>query len=208
MAITLSNLKNLSVPQDGNGVLLMPKLKYRYRVQFFNFGGAATSADLTKQVVTAARPQVQFENQEIHVYNSKINYAGKHTWQPLNVTVRDSVDNAVSKLVNQQLQKQVDFFEQASAASAGDYKFSAAIQILDGGNGAEAPNVLEAWSLQGCYLQTVNFNELSYAESAPVEIALTLQFDNAICYDGTETPLGSGAAFSRALGQLVTNAGS
>lgn len=210
MAITLANLKNLSVPNaTGNANLLMPKLKYRFRVILENFGNVVgASTDLTKQVITAARPQVQFENQEIHVYNSKINYAGKHTWQPMNLTLRDSVDNSVSRVVNAQLQKQVDFFEQASASSGGDYKFVTLIQMLDGGNGDNnAPTVLEQWECFGCYLQTVNFNELSYAESAPVEIALTIQFDNALCVDGKDAALGAGngASIVRSLGQLATS---
>jgi hypothetical protein len=209
MAITLTSLKNLSVPNaSGNANLLMPKLKYRFRVILENFGNVVgASTDLTKQVVTAARPQVQFENQVIHVYNSQINYAGKHTWQPMNLVVRDAVDNSVSRLVNSQLQKQVDFFEQASAASGGDYKFVTVIQVLDGGNGdTDTPNILEQWECLGCYLQTVNFNEMTYAESAPMEIALTIQFDNALCVDGKDAAIGAGvgAALGQSTGQLAT----
>lgn len=213
MAITLANLKNLSVPNaGGNANLLMPKLKYRFRVILENFGNVVgASTDLTKQVVSAARPQVQFENQVIHVYNSQINYAGKHTWQPMNLVIRDSVDNSVSRLVNSQLQKQVDFFEQASAASGGDYKFVTLIQMLDGGNGDnDGPNVLEQWECFGCYLQSVNFNEMTYAESAPMEVALTIQFDNALCVDGKDAALGAGngASIARTLGTLATSVAS
>ena len=63
--------------------MLMPKLKYRFRVMFENFGVSTPTTELTKQVQTAARPNVQFANQVIEIYNSKINYAGKHTWQPM-----------------------------------------------------------------------------------------------------------------------------
>jgi hypothetical protein len=114
--------------------MLMPKLKYRFRVMFENFGVSTPTTELTKQVQTAARPNVQFANQVIEIYNSKINYAGKQTWQPMAITLRDDVSGNVSKLVGEQLQKQFDFAEQSSAAAAIDYKFTLRLEILDGGS--------------------------------------------------------------------------
>jgi hypothetical protein len=184
--------------------LLMPKLKYRFRISLENFGVSKPTTELTKQVVSAARPQVQFENQTIHVYNSQIKYAGKHTWQDMQIVLRDDVGGNVTKLVGEQLQKQFDFYEQASAASGIDYKFQTRIEMLDGGNGNYEPNVLETWEVSGCYLQTVNYNELSYAESTPMEIALTITYDNAIQTDGSGQPLGLGAAIGRTLGSMAT----
>ena len=80
---------------------------------FENFGVSTPTTELTKQVQTAARPNVQFANQVIEIYNSKINYAGKQTWQPMAITLRDDVTGNVSKLVGEQLQKQFDFAEQS-----------------------------------------------------------------------------------------------
>jgi hypothetical protein len=177
----------------------MPKLKYRFRVYFEGFGVSKPTTELTKQVVTAARPQVQFENQTIHVYNSMIKYAGKPTWQSMSITIRDDVGGLVTNLVGEQLQKQFDFFEQASAAAGIDYKFQTRLEMLDGGNGAHDPNILETWLISGCYLQTVNYNELAYAESTPMEIALTIEFDNAIQVNGDsgDSPAGQlGQAFA------------
>ena len=211
--MAIASLSRFTVPLAGGGQsstvqgLLMPKLKYRFRVSLENFGVSKPTTELTKQVVTAARPQVQFENQVLHVYNSQINYAGKHTWQPMNLTVRDDSQGQVTKLVGEQLQKQFDFFEQASAASGAEYKFLTRIEMLDGGNGDNAnwtPNVLETWEVYGCYLQSVNYNELAYAESAAMEIALTIQYDNALQIGPTGTPLGLGASVGRTLSSLAT----
>jgi hypothetical protein len=96
------------------------------------------------------------------------------------VSIRDDVQSNVTKLVGEQLQKQFDFFEQASAAGGVDYKFQTRLEMLDGGNGTHDAKVLETWLISGCYLQTVNYNELAYAESTPMEIALTIEYDNAI----------------------------
>ena len=76
---------------------LMPKLKYRFRISFENFGVSGSTTELTKQVSEAARPNIKFENKVIDVYNSKINYAGKPTWDPITVKIRDDVTGAVSK---------------------------------------------------------------------------------------------------------------
>ena len=95
------------------------------------------------------------------------------------------ISNTASQLVGHQLQKQLDFFEQQSAASGQDYKFSTEIQILDGGNGQNAPVVLENWSLAGCFLQQANYQTLNYSASEAVTIALTLRYDNAIQTSGT-----------------------
>ena len=126
MAIATLNRFTVPLATDtsaSNQGMLMPKLKYRFRVMFENFGVSRPTTELTKQVQTAAKPNVQFQNQVIDTYNSKINYAGKYTWQTIAIVLRDDATGVVSKLVGEQMQKQFDFFEQASAASGVDYKF-------------------------------------------------------------------------------------
>ena len=49
--------------------LLMPKLGYRFRVSFENFGVSNPKSELTKQVMDVGRPQVQFEDIVIDAYN-------------------------------------------------------------------------------------------------------------------------------------------
>ena len=138
MAIATLNRFTVPLATDAsasNQGMLMPKLKYRFRVMFENFGVSSPTTELTKQVQTAAKPNVQFQNQVIDTYNSKINYAGKYTWQTIAIVLRDDATGVVSKLVGEQMQKQFDFFEQASAASGVDYKFLMRIEITEGGNG-------------------------------------------------------------------------
>jgi hypothetical protein len=209
MATASQSLFNMTVASDnagGNQGLLMPKLQFRFRVNFLNFGASASSVELTKQVIDCARPQVQFQEITIPIYNSTMYLAGKATWQTLAVNVRDDASGTVARLVGQQLQKQMDFVEQASAATGQDYKFQTNIEILDGGNGANAPIVLETWELYGCFLQTENYNTLAYAQNEAVTISMTLRYDNAI-----QSPIGAGvgAVVGRALGGAsVTGIGS
>lgn len=182
----ISTLNNISVPtEDGQSSqgLLMPKLQYRFRVLFDGFGGSDPGdglRELTRQVVDVTRPNISFEQITLDVYNSRSYLAGKHTWEPITLTLRDDMNNRIQKTVGQQLQKQFDFFEQASAVAGGSYKFSTKIEILDGGNGAQSANILDRYHLVGCYLDSVNYNTLAYATSEPVTITLSIRYDNAI----------------------------
>src|SRR6056300_106249 len=207
--MAISSLSKFTVPlasdqSASSQGLLMPKLKYRFRVSLENFGAGAPNIELTKQIIDVTRPNVNFESIAIDVYNSKVYYAGKHTWQPITITIRDDVNNAVSKSAGQQLQKQFDFFEQSSAASGIDYKFKTRIEILDGGNGANSPNVLETFVLVGCFVQDINYNQLSYSDSNPVDITMSIQYDNAIQTNGAGQPNGIGAAIGRTIRTLAT----
>ena len=147
------------------------------------------------------RPNLTFDKVTLDVYNSRVYVAGKHTWEPITITLRDDVNNSVTKLVGEQIQKQFDFFEQASAASGIDYKFTTRIEMLDGGNGASAPNTLETFELYGAYIENVNYNSLAYNTSEPATITLSVRYDNAV-----QTPQGTGlgTAVARTLGTLST----
>jgi hypothetical protein len=207
--MAISTLSKLSVPlasdQSASAQgMLMPKLQYRFRVSFENFGVSTPTTELTKQVIDCTRPNLTFEDIELPVYNSKVRLAGRHTWENISVNLRDDASGQVQKLVGEQLQKQFDFFEQASAASGSDYKFTTRIEILDGGNGANTPTILETWEVYGCYLQGANYNTLNYATSEPVTVALTIRYDNAV---QSPTGTGVGTAVGRALGTLATGGG-
>jgi hypothetical protein len=208
MATASQSLFNMTVASDnagGNQGLLMPKLQYRFRVNFLNFGASPDGIELTKQVIDCQRPNVTFQEIALNVYNSTMYLAGRHQWQTLAINVRDDASGSVAKLIGQQMQKQMDFVEQASAASGQDYKFQTNIEILDGGNGAAAPIVLETWELYGCFLQSVNYNTLNYGTNDAVTVAMTLRFDNAI-----QSPIGAGvgASVGRTVGSIATGIGS
>ena len=207
--MAISTLSKLTVPLDSNASasnqgLLMPKLQYRFRVSLENFGTSSPTTELTKQVVDVTRPNVTFDQMTVDIYNSRVYLAGKHTWEPITINLREDVSNNVQKFVGEQLQKQFDFFEQSSAASGSDYKFVTRIEILDGGNGANAASVLETYELYGCYVENANYNTLNYATSEPVTVTLAIRYDNAI-----QTPQGTGigTAVARTIGTLSTGGG-
>jgi hypothetical protein len=149
-------------------------------VIFENFGVTNPRTELTKQVIDFSRPNVEFSNIDIPIYNSTIKLAGKHTWGDLSCKIRDDAGGNVSRLIGEQLQKQFDFMEQASASAGIDYKFLTRIEMLDGGNGTNTPVILETWELYGCYVDSTTYSALSYTGAADVAmIDLSIQYDNA-----------------------------
>lgn len=181
--------------------LLMPKLGFRFRVSFENFGVSNPKTELTKQVMEAKRPSVTFGDIVVDVYNSKVKLAGKPEWADMTVKLRDDASGNVSRLVGEQLQKQFDFMNQSSAAAGIDYKFFTRLEMLDGGNGASTPVVLETWEIVGCYLQGVDYGSVNYANNDIVTVDLTIKYDNA-----TQAPIGTGigSAVARRLGATIT----
>ena len=207
--MAVSSLQRMTVPLASDQSsptqgLLMPKLKYRFRVMFENFGVSTPRTELTKQVISFARPNLTFEEITLPIYNSTLKLAGKHSWADTTCSIRDDASGAVSKLIGEQLQKQMDFLEMSSAASGIDYKFLTRVEILDGGNGANTPVVLETWELYGCYLKAANYGDLNYGTNEAATIEMTIAYDNA-----NQTPEGTGVGteIGRTLGDVVTGAG-
>lgn len=212
--MAFSSISRMSVPTASDGSpnaqgLLMPKLTYRFRVLFENLGVSTRTTELTKQVVQAGRPKVSFGEITLPIYNSIVYLAGKPTWDPISVKVRDDASGEVARLIGEQIQKQFDFSEQASAAAGSDYKFKTTLQVLDGARGVSVPNILESWELYGCYLASATYSEMNYGTNDPMTIDLSIRYDNA-----TQTPLdgdgpayGVGVAVGRTIGTNVSGIG-
>lgn len=198
-----------SADPGGNQGLLMPKLRYRFRVLFENFGtDTGSAAELTKQVVSFARPNLTFEEIALPIYNSTIKLAGRHSWADVSCELRDDASGNISKLVGQQMQKQMDFLEMASANSGIDYKFKTTLQVLDGGNGAVEFQVLETWELYGCYLKGADYGPMNYGTNEAVAVTLTIAYDNANQVNDAGDANGIGVAIGRVTGGVATGVGS
>lgn len=204
--MAIASLNRFTVPLATNQSastqgLLMPKLKYRFRAVFENFGVSSDKVELTKQVSDISRPNLNFNPFVIEAYNSKVNLVGKPSWEAVSVNLRDDAGGNVSRLVGEQIQKQFDFMEQSSASSGIDYKFVLKFEMLDGGNGAHTPTVLETWELYGAFVSAVNYGDMNYGTSEPAMIQLTITYDNAV-----QTPAGTGVGtdVGRTLGTLIT----
>jgi hypothetical protein len=122
---------------------------------------------------TASRPQISFEETVIDYGNVKRYLAGKATWAPMNITLYDPI-------VPSAAQKCMEWvrlcFENVTGRMgyAQFYKKTINLKLLDG-IGA----VVEDWQIDGAWLQDINFNELDYSVSDPVDISCVLRFDQS-----------------------------
>lgn len=185
MAETLSKFGVPLGGGQGRGGLLQLKYKYRFRVRVVNFGPIAGGLDFTQQVQSVSKPKLGYEPIDVHSYNSTAYYAGKHKWESIDISLKDDLTNNVAALVGHQVQKQLNHFEQTAFSAGINYKFVTIIETMDGGN----DTVVETWTLEGCFLENVDYQQLDYAESGFQTIDLRIRYDNATQANGLMTAL-------------------
>lgn len=165
---------------SGRGGQITPKLAFKFRVRFFNFGPINGGLDLTQQIQSCGRPSRTFATYDLHSYNSVSHGVGKGAWAPINVSVYDDITNDARYLIDYQLQKQENAFEQTTPAAGINYKFTMLIENMDGGD----VNVLDSWYLEGCALSTHNESDNNYTNTAGINtIGFTVMYDNATQLD-------------------------
>ena len=174
----MATINDIGIPNIGTGIL-HPKHKNRWRVTFANMGGGTDSQPVSMQAITVTRPKVQFEEITLHRYNSISYIAGKHSWDPITLTLQDDVTGSASAVVQAQLQKQQWLIgaEGQWLAAAGEgslYKFVTYLDMLDGND-----QVIEKWTVEGCHLNSVGYDQLDYSVGEPVTIELTVRYDHA-----------------------------
>ena len=188
--MSVATLSKFTVPlasdqSASNQGLLMPKLQYRFRLILENFGVSTPRTEITKQVIDVTRPSLTFDETILDVYNSRVYLAGKHTWEPITITLRDDIANNLTKLVGRQVQSQLDHKNQRGPSAGTNYKFSTLIEILDGNSG----DATEQWQLEGCFITNADYSQSDYAVSDTVTITVTLQYDNAVLNDDIMPPM-------------------
>ena len=162
---------------DGTGIL-QPKLKNRWRINFLGFAGDPDP--LRVQAISFDKPKLEFAEIEIDRYNSKAYVAGKHSFQPINAVFEDDVGGLTTKSVQDQLNLQQSIIgnfpapKLPAAIGGAIYKFAIRAEILDGGD-----TVLEAWIIEGCYISSVDYENLDYTANESSKINLVFRFDQA-----------------------------
>ena len=123
---------------------------------------------------TAARPQISTEEVAIPFINSTRYLAGKTTFGQMNVTLHDPIAPSGAQQVMEWVRLH---FESVSGRSgyADFYKRDIQLKMLD-----PVGTVVELWDIKGAFIMEANFNEVTYEDGAPVEISLTLRYDNCV----------------------------
>ena len=125
-------------------------------------------------IKTAARPQSTFEKITIDWINSKRFLAGKHTFNPISVTLYDAIAPSGFQQVMEWLRLCTEVVSGRSGY-ADFYKRDIQLKMLD-----PVGTVVSLIDMKGCWCEDVNPGDLDYASSDAVEISLTIQMDIAV----------------------------
>lgn len=174
----MSTINDIGIPGVGTGIL-QPKLKNRWRVTFANMGGGTDSQPVSMQAISVNRPKLTHEKITLHRYNSVSYIAGKHSWEPMSLTIQDDVTGTAAAVIQAQEQKQQWLIgaEGQWLAAAGEgslYKYVTYLDMLDGND-----QVIERWTIEGCWIESVDYGEIAYESSDPVTITLSVSYDHA-----------------------------
>jgi len=151
------------------------------------------------QTTTITLPNLTFEEVALHRYNSVAYVAGKHSWEPISVTVEDDITGLAATVVKNQLETQqrligtdLDGRWLNTAATGSDYKFGVVIDQLDGDEG-----VVQSWSIEGCFIMSADFGDRDYSASEAATITMSIRYDHA-------RHIESGSGYGTALGGNIS----
>lgn len=143
-----------------------PKRKHRW---IFSIEGI--DAYLIK---SAARPTFTMTDKMIPWMNTQRYISGKLTFNTINVTLHDPIAPSGAQQVTEWIRTH---HESVSGRSgyADFYKRDIQLKMLD-----PIGTVVELWDIKGAFLTSANFNTVEYSNDDPVDIALTIRFDNCV----------------------------
>lgn len=125
-------------------------------------------------IKTASRPSISIEEQTISYMNSKRYVAGNATFETISLTLHDPIAPSGAQQVMEWVRTH---FESVSgrAGYADFYKRDCQLKLVD-----PVGTVIELWDIKGCFLTSAGFGDVSYEDSAMMEVSLTLRFDNCV----------------------------
>ena len=174
----MATINDFGIPGVGTGIL-QPKLKNLWRVTFANLGGGIDSQPMSMQAINITRPKLSYEEVQLDRYNSRAWVGGKHTWEPMTLTLEDDITSSATQVLQEQQQKQ-QWLIGAEGPWLGKgeegslYKFVTYLDQLDG-----KEQIVERWIMEGCWIQNADWGDGDYADSSAVQITLTVRFDHA-----------------------------
>ena len=126
-------------------------------------------------IKTTARPQFTITETTIPFINAKRYLAGRLTFSTMSVTLYDPIAPSGAQQVMEWVRTEYESVS-GRAGYADFYKRDIQLKMLD-----PIGTVVELWDIKGAFITDANYNSLDYGnDDAPVEIALTIRYDNAV----------------------------
>ena len=143
-----------------------PKLKNRY---IMNIDGI--DAYLIKAI---NRPTLESDEVILEHMNVTRYVKGKSRWQPIDITLYDPVVPSAAQATMEWIRLSHESVTGRDGYSD-FYKKDVTVNIL-----GPVGDIVEEWTLKGAWVQAANFGDMTFDDSTPVEIAVTLRYDYAI----------------------------
>ncbi len=149
--------------------------KHRWVFESLGRGTGAFSQAELLVLQSASRPNLKFEEPEMH-HNQEVAYfAGKQTWEPVTMTWYDQQqDPDVSKGIYQWIETVVNM-QSIKVAHPSLYKRTASLLMIDG-----AGQTSESWTMLGTWPQNSNWQELDYTSTEIMTMEVTMRYDRAV----------------------------
>ena len=153
-----------------------PKRAYRFTINISSFEGGATwyAKSATKPTFTVNTTEHKYINHTFH-------YPGSVTWEPVTITIVDPVDpNAASKAAEilQRSGYYIPGNEDAPFTTVNKKEAIGALGLVKISQiGESDTDVLETWTLNNAFIESVNFSDLSYDDEELSTIELSLRYD-------------------------------
>lgn len=125
-------------------------------------------------IKSAARPNFTMASKEIPWMNTQRYISGKLKFNTLTVNLHDPIAPSGAQQVMEWIRTH---HESVSGRSgyADFYKRDIQLKMLD-----PIGTVVELWDIKGAFLEGANFNAVDYGGDDPIDINLTIRFDNCV----------------------------
>ena len=153
-----------------------PKRAYRFTVSLNRFQGGTTW-----YAKSATKPKFTVTNTEHKYINHTFHYPGRVEWDTVTVTIVDPVDpNAAGQAADilQQSGYYVPGNEQSDYTTVSKKKATSALGgVTIRQIGEDKDDILEEWTLNNAWIESVNFSDLDYDSEELSTIEITLRYD-------------------------------
>jgi hypothetical protein len=159
-------MAELLEPQEIMFTPFEPKLKNRFVMDIDGIPAYV--------IKSTNRPEISFEAVELHHMNVRRYVKGKGEWSELSLTMYDPIVPSAAQAVMEWVRLGHESVTGRDGYSD-FYKKDVTINIL-----GPVGDVVEEWTLKGCWIQDATFGDFDFAASDPAEITLTLRYDYAV----------------------------
>lgn len=159
----------------GTGSVGALKRKFRW---LFNIENITLDNNEALPCYKAARPKLNFKEMQAEHLNETVSFPSKPDWQPIQLSLYDrciTTQNPIFTWLKRQYNPTPTrcsaWFPCIDPIS---FKVCCSLQLMDG-----CGNTIEAWILEHCYPQNIDWGELDMGSNDIVTVDFTLRYDRA-----------------------------